>query len=571
MHDVIEDMVREGKVRKTPWYSNKVRIDITEKGRKEYEETHKKSLAFQIPYHVSTFLELRKPRIEKLFPIQQMFVDRGLLHSKDNVCVFGYPGIGKTLIAEMAMADEIEKGNKVLYCTPYRALDWQKYNDFTECFGNKLKCKVVITDGDNPVSKSELLTASVIIATYERVSGAVRTNEEWLRGISLVCADEITLLDEDDRGGELDLLLTHFKQKNSPPRIITLSSLVGNPLQISEWLNAEPVIDNRPLPSMDIEENLVHKKGDELCFLRRDGKQYSKKTKEGVIEHILKQQLGKNETTIIFVGTRFETETLAKMYKRYHQCDLALAERANAFFASEMWEKTELNESLRELIGYGIAFHHAGVQKKARKFVESLMKERLLKTVIATTTLSHGVDYSIDNVIIDLPGILKTHELHGYEYINIKGRTGRFGKSSSASVYLITDNKLAKTAFNKYFSGSPEPIFPSETFSRESLASIIIGEANKSETILDELMKKLKATFRGTKVTVSKIALESAIREIVKMGFLKPGNDDFRITELGKKVNAANLSPYEAEAVFSIPSTISTTELLDIASCSCCL
>lgn len=97
------------------------------------------------------------------------------------------------------MANELDNNGKFLYCTPYKALDWQKYYDFSRWFCDGLKTKVVITDGDNPVRTTDLLDARIVIATYERVLGAIQSAEQWIRDITLVCADEITLFDDKPR------------------------------------------------------------------------------------------------------------------------------------------------------------------------------------------------------------------------------------------------------------------------------------------------------------------------------------------------------------------------------------
>jgi replicative superfamily II helicase len=560
-------MVKRGLISEKIWYENEHIIEVTDQGRRQYEESKKERLGFPIPYPVKMYLDQRKPKVGNLFPIQQTFVDRGLLHSRNNVCVFGYPGSGKTLVAEMGMANELDNSGRALYCTPYKALDWQKYNDFSECFGKGLRKKVVIADGDNPVRISDLLEADIIIATYERVHGAVRNDEQWLDGITLVCADEITLLDDKERGGGLDVLLTHLRLRDNPPRLITLSSLIGNPLQISEWLDAEAIIENRPLPEMEVHEYLVFKQGNKLTYLSRDGKRFDEEIKGNVIEHISRRSLEKKETTLIFVGSRPQTELLGRRLRASHQYNQQLAERAKSFFENEVWEKTQLTKSLCELIGYGIAFHHAGVQRKARKFVESLLRENALKTVVATTTLSHGVDYSIDNVIIDLPTILRIHELHGYEYINLKGRTGRPGKSQSASVYILANEKLARKVFDKYFLGSPEAIGSSSTFEKEVIATMILTEAGRTGISVDKIMEKLNKTLcAATKTRPQKSFLKETINELVRFGFLKKKNGFFVVSELGKKVNETNLSPYDAKIVIGIPADISTADLLEVAS-----
>jgi replicative superfamily II helicase len=566
MSDVLKDMESRNLVKRMAWFRNQERIAITEEGRAEYARLRTERLKFPMPYPVQRYLSRREPKVTDLFPIQQSFVDRGLLHVANNACVFGYPGSGKTLVAEMAMANELDNNGKVLYCTPYKALDWQKYYDFSRWFSDGLKAKVVITDGDNPIGATELLDARIVIATYERVLGAIQSAERWIWDITLVCADEITLFDDQSRGGTIDLVLTHFKSREKPPRIITLSSLVGNPLQISEWANAEPVVENRPLPGIRIEEYLAYRCGDEIVFLGRDGRRCVQKSTKDIIEHVVEQNLKKEETTLIFVGSRPETQQLAGRLRHYHKYDRQLASRAMDFFEKEIWEKTKLTKELCDLIGYGVAFHHAGIQRKARRFVEDLMRENLLKTIVATTTLSHGVDYSIDNVIIDLPAILRVHELHGYEYINLKGRTGRFGKSKSASVYILTEKKQAEDAFTKYFLGSPEPVLPSSTLAEGVIATTILLEAERSAVSPQRIADFLSKTLCAKQGKVGSSSLRKIMEKLTEFGFLIRRKREYAITELGKKVNAANLSPHDARLVLSLSSSLSDKELIDIAS-----
>lgn len=563
MSDVLADLEKQGLVTRIKWFGNQERVKITEKGRKEYNQTRTERLSFPVPYVVQLYLNRRKPPVKELFPVQQNFVDRGLLQVRNNACVFGYPGCGKTLVAEMAMANEIQNGGKVLYCTPYRALDWQKYNDFKNWFSPK--AKVLIADGDNPVTPSDLVNARIIVATYERILGALRADEEWLQHVTLLCADEITLLADEGRGGNIDFLISYMKLRNKSLRIITLASLIGNPLQVSDWLGADSVIENRPLLAVTVREHLTYRKGKDIMYLSKDGKKHTERFDGDIVEHLVHQNLEKDETTLVFVGARHATEAIAAELKPLHQVNKQLQARAADFFEKEIWEKTELTKKLCDLIGYGIAFHHAGVQRKARKFVEQLLSENLLKTVIATTTLSHGVDYCIDNVIINLP-TMKMHELYGYEYINLKGRAGRYGKSKSASIFVITEEEQLEKTFRRYFVGSPEPVLPRSTFSKDVLANIVLIEAAKGDVSSVKVSKTLATTLCASGRRPNRSELNKVLGDLSEFGLLLLKEKQFSVTELGKKVNAANFPPYDIMTAFSLSDEMSDLELIDKAS-----
>lgn len=568
--DVLHGLEDSGFIVYEKWFGNAKRIRLTEKGRGEYNRRIGQLLNFtNPPYAVTKYLELRKPSVkpDSFFPIQRMFVDRGLIVARDNAAVFAYPGSGKTLVAEMAAAYELSNKGRILYCTPYKALDWQKYGDFEEWFGNNMNAKVVVADGDNSVRKEDLNSADLIIGTYERVFGAIKMGESWVRNISLLVADEITLLDDDWRGGTLDFVLTHFKIQNNPPRIITLSSLVGNPLQISDWINAKAVIENRPLSHFTVAEQIVYTNNDsKIEFMGKDGESKTEKTEEQIMDHLVKKILKAGQTSIVFMWSRPATVRMAQKLASCHPLDTQLQSLSERFFQEEIWEDTDLNRKLLGIIGHGIAFHHAGLQRKVRRFVETLLKDGKLKTVVATTTLSHGVDYSIDNVIIDLPGIGRVNDLHAYEYINMKGRTGRPGKSKAANIYIVTNKENAAGAFKKYFLSSPEEIGPHQSFTDENVSTIILIEAQKGQLAIEKVNTFFQSSLSGNLSEFHKRITKRVMNRLVKLGFIKRSGKEFILSELGKRVIGSNLSVFDAETIMKLPQGISQTDFL--AACS---
>jgi len=400
-----------------------------------------------IPVVARRYLMARRIRPDDLFPIQRDFVDRGLVNSAKNVCIFAYPGSGKTLNAEMTIANELDKGGRALYCTPYKALDWQKFTEFENSFSIFDGIKILVADGDSPVSNEELSAANIVIATFERVMGAVRAGEKWLRGITLVCADEITLLADPERGGTLDTIITRLRGREQNRRILTVSSLVENTLEIARWLDAEAIIDNRPAFNLPISECIVYKEDDKIVKWYRNGRK-EMVNGNSPLQMIMENNLQSGLTTIVFTGTRDGAQYIAEGLIKLHKYDPKLDEEVGIFL-NGLKEKSSQVRVLCRMIPYGIAYHHAGLQRKVRRFIEDLIRRDMLKTVIATTTLSHGVDYKIDSVVIDTTPWGALRNLAVYEYINLKGRTGRPGKSRHANVYLLCGAKRSQEIFYK--------------------------------------------------------------------------------------------------------------------------
>lgn len=565
--DVFKNMEKRGLIEIRKFTVKKMdTIKITDKGRTEYQSRYQRG-EYRLPINVKKYLEHQRIPEDSLFPIQQDFVNRGLIFSRKNVCVFGYPGAGKTLVAEMAMVHELTEGGKVLYCTPYKALDWQKYIDFLESFKIFPDAKISIADGDNRISAVQLLKSDIIIATYEWVLRAIRENDPWLGKISLVCADELTLLGDEERGGSIDTALTSLKNLPQRPRLITISSLVGNALPISDWMEAEPLIENRPAFQMPIEEHIVHREKDKITIMSREGSKKEIMTGKSSFEFIVENNLKQDKTTIVFTGIKPSAEHIAKRLVGLHKHDPTL-QKISDDFLSKMDYRTTQAEDVCKLISYGITYHHAGLQKPLRKFIEKLLHQNMLKTIVATTTLSHGVNYRIDSAIIELDWFnMVKGNLSVFEYINLKGRTGRPGMSKSATVYLIVSlfTKLKiDEIFTKYFLSAPEPVIPISTLNEDNIESLILSQSTP-EFDLDKTTSLMNKTFQYTNKPDPKIQLDKFIKDLIKIRFLKKTENRITTTELGEKVVKSNLSPSDAIKVLSIPRSSDVDDVLSLA------
>ena len=66
---------------------------------------------------------------QSLYPPQEQSISKGVLEGK-SLLITTPTASGKTLIALMAAIQVIEKGSKVAYLTPLRALAAEKFEDF---------------------------------------------------------------------------------------------------------------------------------------------------------------------------------------------------------------------------------------------------------------------------------------------------------------------------------------------------------------------------------------------------------------------------------------------------------
>lgn len=88
-----------------------------------------------------------------------------------------------------------------------------------------------------------------------------------------------------------------------------------------------------------------------------------------------------------------------------------------------------LDSVLEKTISYGVAFHHAGLTFDERDIIESAFSNGSLRIIVATSTLSSGVNLPARRVIIRTP-LFGGKQMSSLTYKQMIGRAGRMGKVS---------------------------------------------------------------------------------------------------------------------------------------------
>ena len=204
---------------------------------------HIKDIKENIPKEL---FDLFYKRFSELRPCQSKAISAGLLEGK-NLVVCTPTASGKTLVAELACIKNIlEKKKKAIYVVPLKALGTEKFKDFNERYSSLIS--VGVSTGDYDSADSFLSEKDLIIVTAEKMDSLIRHRASWIKNIGTIVIDEAHLINDASRGPTVEILITMLRTLLKDYQIIALSATIGNPQELSSWLDAELVEDDwRPV------------------------------------------------------------------------------------------------------------------------------------------------------------------------------------------------------------------------------------------------------------------------------------------------------------------------------------
>lgn len=485
-----------------------------------------------------------------------MAISRGILEGK-NVLVTTPTASGKTLIAMMAIIKTIEKGKKVAYLTPLRALASEKYNDLKVLenigIGNRRKSKVMVATGDYDSSGKELASADVIVLTNEKMDTLFRHNAEWLGDIGLFVSDEVHLLVDRERGPTLEMMLTKIRKHYPQSQIVALSATVANSEEIAEWLGCE-LVESTWRPTNLVEG--VYEYG----MVRMSNNSKFKVESSGVSSAVdlAINSLEGGGQALIFAETRKRASSLAAkaaevVYKHLDKTTRELAVKASSEILNR-GDDSELTKTLAQLVVKGVAFHHAGLGASSREIVEDSFKKGIIKVLTATPTLAAGVNLPARRVVI--ASVLRYDSDYGgsvpisvLEYKQLCGRAGRPKYDTAGEAIIVSETGVsAEELYDHYVLGSPEPIrsqLSSDRAVRFHLLSTIATVPGMKKPEIQELFASTLFARQYRNATVE-FKVESALDYLEQEELVKSKNDRYIATEFGKRTSLLYIDPVTA-------------------------
>ena len=507
----------------------------------------------QLDIPPSTIEFLQKNGYVNLYPPQEKTVKAGLLEGK-SILVSAPTASGKTLIAILAIIRHLsEKRGKIVYLSPLKALASEKFNEFKKLgsvdIGKNLK--IQISTGDFDASEKNLGQNDILVLTNEKMDSIIRQGAEWIDQISLVIADEVHLLGDDDRGPTLEIVLTKLKLLPKKPQILALSATVTNADEIADWLECKLVHSEwRPVP---LSEGVY----DQGVVTMQDNKKFEIQTSiRGPPVDLGLDSLNNGGQAILFAETRTRSVSLAiktseAVSKTLNKEEKEILEKISQKILDDN-EHTELVKTLASLIKNGVAFHHAGLNPNCRDLIESEFRNKRIKILASTPTLAAGVNLPARRVVI--ASLSRYDAKYGInkpisilEYKQLCGRAGRpqYDKYGEA---IIVGNSNGDEIFDYYINGTPEPISSKLTGDKalriHLLSFVSTNPGIKGEDIVEFFSKTLSGS-QERKTTI-KFHIQISLRYLESEDLVKQKGNRYIATEFGKKTSTLYIDPLTA-------------------------
>ncbi|KAK3952815.1 hypothetical protein QBC32DRAFT_397574 [Pseudoneurospora amorphoporcata] len=378
--------------------------------------------------------------------------------STDNVVISAPTGSGKTAILELAICKlALDRGNenfKIVYQAPTKALCSEKARDWVKKFSHMgMKC-AELTGDTSQAEMRRVGEASIIVTTPEKWDSITRKwqdHRKLLQLVELFLIDEVHIL-KDVRGATLEAVVSRMKTIGANVRFVALSATVPNSDDIAKWLGRNQTTQQLPAHREVFGEEFRPVKLQKFVY------GYECNGNDFIFDKFLDSKLpmllskhSQRKPILVFCFTRKSCESTAIM----------LAENASGLSESNaLWPIPKkripvVSHELQEIVQFGVAFHHAGLDAQDRVVIEQHFLSGELSVICCTSTLAVGVNLPCHTVVMKGTVAFMEDKLQEYsdlEVMQMLGRAGRPQFDTSATAVILT-RAANKQRYEKMVSG----------------------------------------------------------------------------------------------------------------------
>ncbi|CAH0485714.1 unnamed protein product [Peronospora farinosa] len=393
---------------------------------------------------------------------------------------------------------------KIIYVAPMKALAQEVVTKFGQRL-HALKLKVRELTGDMQLTKKEIEETHVIVTTPEKWDVITRkssTQQSLLSQVKLLIIDEVHLL-ADERGPVIETIvartLRRVESTQSMIRIVGLSATLPNYVDVASFLrvyvpSGDVRMQNaatnggkgglfffdstyRPVPldqtfigvstNANLKEALglsaaalstVTRSQEDLAIEKKAAgatmsrqRQIQLMMNKLTLAHCLKQ-VQHNEQVMVFVHSRKDTAGTMHSIVELARANEEEPGTLEAFLPPSKLQmpislqdrvQKSRNKELRELLGYGMGIHHAGMLRSDRNLTEQLFEQGYIRVLCCTATLAWGVNLPAHSVLIKGTQVYNADkggmtQLSMLDVMQIFGRAGRPQYDTSGDAVLVT-------------------------------------------------------------------------------------------------------------------------------------
>jgi ATP-dependent DNA helicase HFM1/MER3 len=364
--------------------------------------------------------------------------------SNDNVVVSAPTGCGKTGILELAICKLVESQGtgefKIIYQAPTKSLCSERMRDWQKKFSHlNLPC-AELTGETSQYEMSRIRNSSIIVTTPEKWDSITRKWQDHvklLQMVKLFLIDEVHIL-KDARGATLEAVVSRMKSSGANVRFIALSATVPNSEDIALWLGRDPTTTHLPAHREAFGEDFRPVK------LQKHVYGYEGQMNDFAFEKVLDGKLPgliqkhtRKKPIMVFCFTRKSCENTAALLAEWWMRQ-KVDSRA---WPGPIQPTAVLNKELQELVGCGVAFHHAGLDSQDRNTIENAFLRGNINVICCTSTLAVGVNLPCHLVVLKGTVGFQDGGLGEYsdlEVMQMLGRAGRPQFDDSAIAIIMT-------------------------------------------------------------------------------------------------------------------------------------
>lgn len=400
-------------------------------------------------------LYARKTSEVELWPSQREAARRST-DLTDDLVVALPTSAGKTRVAEIAALMTLSTARRVLIVTPLRALSAQTERSFRKTFA-PLGFSVSSLYGASGVSAGDedaLRSREIVIATPEKLDFALRSDPTLIDDIGLIVLDEGHMIGPSEREIRYETLVQRLLRRADAAtrRIVCLSAILPSGEELDDltaWIRSDepgdPVrSDWRPtrqrygklewhtpaarltldrIRNVPFVDNFVVEKP----ARGREKLPYPRKNSQLTL-FAAWEFAAQGKRTLIFSTQANWVESYGKqvveLCKRGY-LDSLLDDEASIAHALEVGKEWlgEDHPAVASLKA-GVAIHHGRLPSPFLRELEMLLSEGVLKVIVASPTLSQGLN--LNAAVLLVPALYRSGtRISGEEFANVAGRAGR--------------------------------------------------------------------------------------------------------------------------------------------------